>query len=182
LAAEPGGGRESAYAALLNYSAHATVMGGGNTLISADWPGPCAIGIEQALGIETAGVLGAAGGRTPPRAGAAPRHTPPHRPAPPAGRVEERALAAVERAEQRSGTEIAGAWLFLREPYANPFFPLSFLGSAISRADSPPWLEGSTVGTLVGAARVGDLFFAALPGEGYPAIHFLVEQALPPGL
>ena len=179
LATEPGGGPETAHAALVNYSAHATVMGGGNTLISADWPGPFASGIERALGIDTAVVMVADVGRTQPRDGDVPGDTDQEKLAGYAERVLNRALAAVERAEKRSGTEIAGAWLFLREPYQNPSFPLSFLGSAISRDDQLPWLDGETIGTLVGAARIGDLFFAAIPGEGYPAIHFLVEQALP---
>jgi hypothetical protein len=179
LAVDPGLGPASPHAALVNFSAHATVMGGGNTLVSADWSGPFASGIERALGVDTTVVMMADVGRTQPRDGDVPGDTEPERLLGYAERVEQRALAAVERAEKREGTEIAATWLFLREPYSNPFFPLSFLGAAISRSDAPPWLDGTAVGTLVGAARVGDLFFAAIPGEGYPAIHFLVEQAIP---
>ena len=69
-------------------------------------------------------------------------------------------------ATRRAGTEIDSAWLFLREKYGNPFLTLQFLGSLILRDDRSPWLEEDRIGTLVGAARVGDLFFAALPGEG----------------
>ena len=59
----------------------------------------------------------------------------------------------------------------------NPLFPLSFLGSQIARSDAEPWLDGETVGTVVSAARVGDLLFVAIPGEGYPAIQFTLERA-----
>lgn len=182
LAAVPGAGPAGAHAALINYAAHATVMGGDNTLVSADWPGPVASATERALGIDTAVVMVADVGRTQPRDGDVPADTDAERLAGYAERVEERVLAAVAAAEPRQGAEIAATWLFIREPYANPFYPITLLGSAISRLDAPPWLDGSVIGTVVGAARVGDLFFAALPGEGYPAIHFLVERLLPGGV
>src|SRR5581483_7027571 len=166
LAVEPGGSAGRPFGALVNYSAHATVMGGGNTLVSADWPGPFAERLERDLGIETAVVMVADVGRTQPRDGDVPGNDDYEKLAGYADRVESRALAAASSATRRSGTDIAATWLFLREPYANPLFPLSFLGSIISRSDRPPWLDDEAIGTLVGAARVGDVFFAAIPGEG----------------
>ncbi|HZR80012.1 MAG TPA: hypothetical protein VFD92_02860 [Candidatus Binatia bacterium] len=182
LAVEPGGSAGRPFGALVNYSAHATVMGGGNTLVSADWPGPFAERLERDLGIETAVVMVADVGRTQPRDGDVPGNDDYEKLAGYADRVESRALAAASSATRRSGTDIAATWLFLREPYANPLFPLSFLGSIISRSDRPPWLDDEAIGTLVGAARVGDVFFAAIPGEGYPAIHFLAERSVPEGV
>lgn len=179
LAVEPGGDPARPIAAMLNYAAHATVMGSGNTKISADWPGPVAAGLERALGVPTAVVMVADVGRTQPRDGDVPGDGDEEKLAGYAARVEERALRAVASARRRSGTDIDSAWLFLRERYGNPFLTLQFLGSLILRADRPPWLDGDEIGTLVGAARVGDLFFAALPGEGYPAIHLLARQAIP---
>ena len=179
IATEPGGDPSRPIAAMLNYAAHATVMGSRNTKISADWPGPVAAGLERALGIETAVVMVADVGRTQPRDGDVPGDGDEEKLAGYAARVEERALRAVASARRRSGTRIDSAWLFLRERYANPFLTLQFLGSLILRSDRPPWLREDEIGTIVGVARVGDLFFAALPGEGYPAIHLLARQAIP---
>ncbi len=176
LATEPGGDPARPFGLLVNYAAHATVMGGGNTLVSGDWPAVVADALERGLGVETALVMVADIGRTQPRDGDVPGDTDVEKLDGYAARVEERVHAALARPVRRSGVEVGAAWLFLREPYANPFFPLSFLGSQISRADTPPWLDGETVGTLVGAARVGDLLFAAIPGEGYPAIQQTLEQ------
>jgi len=176
LATDPGGDPSRPFGVLINYAAHATVMGGGNTLISGDWPAVVAGAIESGLGAEAAVVMVADVGRTQPRDGDVPGDTDVEKLDGYAARVEERVLAAVAAATRRDGDAVAGAQLFLREPYANPFFPLSFLGSQISRSDRSPWLEGETVGTVVSAARVGDLLFAAIPGEGYPAIQFTLEQ------
>ena len=182
LATDPGADPARPFAALINYAAHATVLGGGNLLISADWPGPVASATEAALGIDTAVVMVADIGRTQPRDGDVPGDTDVEKLAGYADRVTARVLAAAAVAEPAIGNEIAATQVFLREPYRNPFFPLAFLGSQIDRSDRPPWLDGETIGTVVGAVRIGDLFFAAIPGEGYPAIHFLVGSRLPAGM
>src|SRR5262245_19679085 len=62
-------------AALINYAAHSTVMGSGNTLISADWPGVVAADAERTLGVETAVVMLADCGRTQPDDGSLPGNT-----------------------------------------------------------------------------------------------------------
>src|SRR5207249_2608085 len=41
----------STIATLVNFAAHSTVMGSGNRLISADWPGPTGEKVEVALGV-----------------------------------------------------------------------------------------------------------------------------------
>lgn len=176
LATDPGGDPLHPFGMLINYAAHATVMGSGNTLISGDWPAVVAASIEAGLGVETALVMVADVGRTQPRDGDVPGDTDVEKLDAYSAVVEQRVLAAVAAATPREGGTVAATQLFLREPYANPFFPLSFLGSQISRDDSPPWLAGETVGTVVGAARVGDVLFAAIPGEGYPAIQLTLEQ------
>ena len=55
----------STVATLVNFAAHSTVMGSGNRLISADWPGPTAEKVEAALG-GTAVVMPGTNGRTQP--------------------------------------------------------------------------------------------------------------------
>jgi hypothetical protein len=180
LAAVPPGGDPGApFALLVNYAAHATVMGSGNTLISADWPGVVADSLERGIGVDTALVMVADVGRTQPRDGDVPGDTDVEKLAGYAARVEERALDALASMAVHGGTTVAAAQLFLREPYGNPFFPIDFLGSIISRDDRPPWLDGETVGTVVSAARIGDLLFAAIPGEGYPAIQFTLAERVP---
>jgi len=176
LATEPGGDPARPFGMLVNYAAHATVMGGGNTLISGDWPAVVAAALEDGIGAETAVVMVADVGRTQPRDGDVPGDTDVEKLVAYGARVEQRVHAAIADATPVDGAEVAAAQLFLREPYANPFFPLSFLGSQIARADTAPWLEGETVGTLVSALRVGPLLMVAVPGEGYPAIQQTLEQ------
>lgn len=161
-------------ALLVNFSAHATVMGASNTLISADWPGVVAEQSETEFGLDGAVVMVADVGRTQP----ADRGD--------LGEVErlqeysERVQAKVRLALQNLvpvlGSEIDARQFFLREPYANPLVDYSLLASLVSRTLNPPWVQGTVVGTVVSAARVGELLFAALPGEGYPAIQFELQQ------
>ena len=170
-----GGDPASPFGLLINYAAHATVMGGGNTMLSGDWPAVVSDAIERRFGIDAAVVMVADVGRTQPRDGEVPGDTDVEKLNGYAARVEERVLAAASSLTRYAGGEVAAAQLFLREPYQNPLFPLSFLGSQISRSDQPPWLDASTVGTVVSAVRVGDLLFVGVPGEGYPAIQQTLE-------
>ncbi len=175
LASAPGDPQRP-IAAMINYAAHATVMGSGNTLISGDWPSVVAAGVEAALGIESAVVMVADVGRTQPERGAGGGATDPERLEAYGTLVLERALAALAAPVAVAGTDVAAEQRFLREPYGNPLFPLDFLGSIISRADTPPWLEDGQVGTVVTTARIGEVFFAAVPGEGYPAIQLAMQE------
>lgn len=175
-AVAPGGDPAEPFGLLINYAAHATVMGSGNTLVSGDWPSVVSDAVERRYGIDAAVVMVADVGRTQPRDGEVPGDTDVEKLNGYAARVEERVLAAASELVRREGELVAGAQLFLREPYANPLFPLSFLGAQIARSDVEPWLSGETVGTVVSAARVGDLLFVGIPGEGYPAIQFTLEN------
>ena len=176
LATEPGGDPARPLGIMINYAAHATVLGGDNTKISGDWPAVVADAIEGQLGVDAALVMVADVGRTQPRDGDVPGDTDVERLAGYAERVEQRVLAAASAPTRREGTSVAATQLFLREPYTNPLLPLAFLGEQISRSDTPPWLDGDTIGTVVSAVRVGDLLFAALPGEGYPEIQFTLRS------
>jgi hypothetical protein len=166
-------------ALLINFAAHATVMGAGNTLISADWPGVVAERAEAMLGIDTAVVMVGACGRTQPNRAALPGEDDPARLAVYAAAVSERVLLALANLDEISGAEIAASQLFLREPFANRFVPAAVLGAIVSRSDQPPWFEDETVGTVVSAARIGNVLFSAIPGEGYPAIQSALEAAVP---
>lgn len=176
LATEPGGGPPIGL--LINYAAHATVMGSGNRQISADWPGPVATQAEQRLGIDTAVVMMGACGRTQPDRGDF-GNSDSERLANYAAAVTERVAAALANVVPVRGSEIASTQLFLREPFNNRFVSADLLRALVSRSDRPPWVEGDTVGTVVSAARIGNLHFSAMPGEGYPAIQFGMEEAVP---
>jgi hypothetical protein len=165
-------------AALINYAAHATVMGSDNTLISADWPGVVATDAERTLGVETAVVMLADCGRTQPNDGIFPGGDT-ERLQGYAAAVSERVNQAAANLTEIAGTEIAISQLFLRERFANPNVPFAVLGAIVSRSDQPPWADDDVVGTVVSAARIGNLLLAAMPGEGYPAIQYALEDQVP---
>lgn len=175
VATEPSGAARP-IAALINYAAHATVMGSGNTLISGDWPSIVSDGVERTLGIDTAVVMVADVGRTQPQRDLGGGESDEERLRSYGALVEERALLAIADLTPVEGVEVTAAQRFLREPYANPLNPIGLLASVISRSDAAPWLSDETIGTVVSAARVGNVLFAAVPGEGYPAIQLAMQE------
>lgn len=164
---------------LINYAAHSTVMGSANRLISGDWPSVVATQIEAALSLDTAVVMIADCGRTQPSRDGGNGLTEPEKLEAYATRITAKVLEAVQARTPANTGDVQAAQLFLREPYENQFLPAGLLTTIILRKNSPPWLDGEVVGTLVSTIRVGDLFFAAMPGEGYPAIQFAMEGAVP---
>ena len=175
VATEPGDATK-AIAALINYSAHATVMGSDNTLVSGDWPSIVSDGVEQALGIDAAVVMVADVGRTQPQRGLGGGDTDEERLRSYGALVEERALLAISDLKPLQGDEVAATQRYLQEPYANPITPFALLQSLIARSNAMPWLSQETIGTVVSAARIGNVLFAAVPGEGYPAIQLAMEN------
>lgn len=163
---------------LINYAAHATVMGSGNTLISSDWPGPVATQAEASLGVDTAVVMMGACGRTQPDRGDF-GNTDPEKLANYSAAVSEKVDEALANVVPVSGAQIAATQLFLRETFNNRFLSAELLRDLVSRSAQPPWFEGDRVGTVVSAVRIGDLHFSAMPGEGYPAIQFAMEDHVP---
>ena len=51
-------------------------------------------------------------------------------------------------------------------PFASDFTSNST--ASIERANTPPWLNGNVISTLVSAFRIGPLFFGTAPGEQFP--------------
>jgi hypothetical protein len=170
---------------LINYAAHADVMGAGNLYYSADWPGMVADATEQALGEPVALTMPADVGRTqPPRPISDPKcgtqghilcstdalmtwtrlFTP-------------FVLQAVQNAVPVRGRRIASREIFTREVVTNPvLLGVSYSGEAPARgfgayrAGIAPWLTGDVLGTFVSVHRIGDLLLTANPGEAYPDI------------
>lgn len=173
VATEPGS--DVPTAVLINYAAHATVMGSDNTLISGDWPSVVSAAIEEEFGIDTALVMVADVGRTQPQRGLAGGDSEEATLRGYGALVEERVVTALADLTPVEGNEVAVSQRFLQEPYGNPLTPIEFLRALISRSDAFPWASGDTVGTVVSVARIGNLVFAAVPGEGYPAIQFAME-------
>jgi neutral/alkaline ceramidase-like enzyme len=157
-------------AVLINYAAHATVMGPSNTQISGDWPEAVAVLAEQQLPADTALVMIGDCGRTQPNRDGTAGLSEPEKLSAYADAVMAHVAETTRSLTPVHGTAVDTTQLFLRETYANPIYPVDLLKGIISRADTPPWLDGETIGTVVSAARLGDVLLAAVPGEAYPAI------------
>ena len=172
---------------LINYAAHATVMGGGNLRYSADWPGTVAHQTELDLHEPVAVTMPADVGRTqPPRP-----HSDPNCDTP--GHIDCNldqlmtwtriftpwVVQAVQDAQPVRGTTVASQETFTREAVTNPaLFGVSYSGETglrgygAYRSATPPWMSGNVLGTFVSAHRIGDLLLTANPGEAYPDIRF----------
>ncbi len=159
---------------MINYAAHSTVMGADNLLISGDWPAVVSAKMEDRLGIGSALIMVADIGRIQPSRAEGEGNL---------GKLEDygtkiaaKVQTAMQSLEPVTGTKLDAAQLFLRDTYNNRFLDASILLGLVGRNGSPPWVEtqGDTfhVGTLTSTLRIGDLFFLAIPGEGYPAIFF----------
>ncbi len=178
---------------LINYAAHADVMGSGNLLYSADWPGTVARATELSLNEPVAVTMPADVGRTqPPRPFTDPKCNTP-------GHVDCNAdalatwtrlftpwvLQAVQDAVPVRGTTIASREVFTREVVTNPaLFGVSYSGEAPARgygayrSVTAPWISGDVLGTFVSVHRIGDILLTANPGEAYPDIRFGVMKVL----
>ena len=168
-------------ATMLNFSAHATVLGSENTEVSGDWPQRAAPLLERRLGGEAV-VTVATLGRTQP----ADRGCPDASLAGEAEslcaldeyarRVVRRAAVAVRNARplrRRPGVEARSyliADLATNVPLLGFEYAGSLIGTPLNRASSSPWFTGAGLGTVTASARVGDLLISAYPGEAYPQI------------
>jgi hypothetical protein len=170
------------FATLLNLSAHPTVMGGDNTKISADWPGPVADGLPGE-GIVVMGALGRSQPNDGPSYDACPdqycalAHY--------ANRVLARASVAMGAAQELTGPGVVDGHSYLVfEPGHNALLlALSAGGRAagvpINRSFLPPWLTANLVGTTTFSARIGSLLFSGGPGELYPQVPGAVRDLVP---
>lgn len=172
-------------ATLINLSVHTTVMGGDNTLVSADWTGP--VGEDLAgIGVPIVGALGRSQPNDGPSYAAcnddqycALDHY--------AGRVLAVAQQAVADAQPLRGPRVVdGHSYFISDPSHHALlFGLVYagrpVGVPINRSLLPPWLTGNAIGTVTFSARIGDLLFSGGPGELYPQLPQTVRDAVPAG-
>jgi hypothetical protein len=190
------GGSGQPLGTLINYAAHADVMGGGNLLYSADWPGTVAHATEVALGEPVAVTMPADVGRTqPPRPISDPKCNDPGHPDCNLDQLTTWTrlftpwvVQAVKGAVPVHGTTVESREVFTREAITNPaLLGVSYSGEAPARgygayrSATPPWITGDMLGTFVSAHRLGNILLTANPGEAYPDIRFgLLSQLAAP--
>lgn len=176
-------------ATYLNYSAHPTVLGGGNTLVSADYTGPLSAMLSTlgGVGFEQVGTLG----RTQPNRDDCPDPTRKGAEADLckinayAQRVFSRAKQAIASARPLTGSPVVAMRSFFLQDLATnaPIVALTYggfvAGAPIDRAANAPWTTGSVLGTPSFSGRIGDLLISGGPGEMYPQIVQKVRETVP---
>ena len=178
----------STIATFVNFAAHSTVMGSGNTLVSADWPGPTALKIEAALG-GTAVVMPAANGRTQPDR---PGGSDPDKLDAYATTVSSIALQAVAAAVPVAGDEVRAKKRLIFETADNAgILALNFAGQAGCLADPqacvPIMREDAALDHWRharhgrSALRIGNVLLSGTPGEPYPQIAFGIQHGVDAG-
>jgi hypothetical protein len=176
---------------LLNFSAHATVLGSSNTKVSGDWVQAANPLLEQRFGGQAVTVVGTLG-RTQPADRSCSDPTAVGQDAQNlckihdyAARVVDQAAQAVANARLVDGPPIVAARSYLLEDVASNALILgleyggSAIGVPINRAETPPWLAGTVLGTVTGSARIGNVLLSSGPGEMYPQIPLKVAALVP---
>jgi hypothetical protein len=178
------------FATMLNFSAHSTVLGSGNTHITGDWPQRANPMMEQRFGGKAMTVVATLGRTQPADRGC---HdgtlTGDDRELCTlddyAGRVVDRAAEAIANAEELKGDPIVAARSYLVEDVSSNAILLgalyagSGIGVPINRAMTPPWLAGNVLGSITASARIGDILMSSGPGEMYPQITLKVADTVP---
>ena len=175
-------------ATLLNFSAHATVLGSSNTKASGDWLQAANPLLEQRFGGKAVTVV-ATLGRTQPgdRGCADPSATTPDaqnlcKLNDYAGRVVDRAADAVANAQPLGGPpSVSSRSYLIQDPATNALIMGMAYGGApagipLMRSLSPPWFTANIVGTITSTARIGDVLLSSGPGEMYPQIALKVAE------
>jgi hypothetical protein len=184
-------------ATVLNFAAHATVMGGGNTLLSPDWPGFVAQQMHDSYGGVGVTVVADVGRSQPNRGGcsAADKASGQYLIDPRApddscrlAKYSSQVMAYVAKAVASETPltrgQVDGRELFIHDPASNlGILALDYAGelagAPVARADTPPYAVGNVIGTWVGVYRIGDLLITANPGEAYPNIRAQLMAAVP---
>lgn len=175
-------------ATLMNFSAHATVLGSGNTKITGDWPQEANPLLEQRFGGQAMTMVGTLGRTQPADRGC---HDPTGKSADEvslcslgdyAGRVVDRAAQAAASAQQITGApKVAAATYLVTDPSTNAVILGADIvgdpiGLPLNRSFTPPWLTGNIVGTITGSALIGDVLLSSMPGEAYPQMPLKVRE------
>ena len=174
----------------LNYSAHATVLGSDNTLVSGDYTGVVSEKLAQrygGLGFDQEGTLGRS---QPARDGCTKQNL---KGAAQsicsldgyAERVVTRVDQAVKKLQPLTGAPNVAMHSFLIHDTATnaPIIALAYggfaAGAPLDRALNPPWFTGPEIGATSFSGRIGNLLISGGPGEMYPQIVKEVAGAVP---
>jgi hypothetical protein len=176
---------------LLNFSAHATVLGSSNTKVSGDWVQAANPLLEQRYGGTAVTVVGTLG-RTQPADRSCADPTAVTQDAQNlckigdyATRVADRVAQALANARRIDGDPVVATRSYLVEDVSSNALILGLeyaggtFGVPINRAMTPPWLAGNVLGTATATARIGDVLLSAGPGEMYPQIAAKVASVVP---
>src|SRR3954452_14352760 len=183
----PGSGK--VVATYLNYSAHPTVLGSSNKLVSADYTGPLAAMLSSlgGVGMQQVATLG----RTQPARDDCPDKSAKGAAADVckinsyASRVFLRTKQAIASAKPLTGAPVVGMQSYLIEDTATnaPIVALEYgglaAGAPLYRASNSPWFTANETGAPVFTGRVGNLLFEGGPGEIYPQIVAKVRSTVP---
>ena len=180
------------FATLLDFSAHATVLGSDNTKVSGDWVQTANPQLAARFGGEPMTVVGTLGRTQPADRGCG------RVPLPPNGaerdlcsisayseRVVARAEEAAIAAKPLGGHPSVDARSYLVRDLATTALIIGFnvlgdpLGVGLNRSLSEPWLGGPILGTVTASARIGDVLLSSMPGEAYPQIPLEVARLVP---
>ncbi|MCW2543280.1 MAG: hypothetical protein JWM40_832 [Frankiales bacterium] len=176
-------------ATYLNYSSHPTVLGGSNTLVSADYTGPLAAMLSTlgGTGMEQVATLG----RTQPARDDCPDKRVKGSAADVckinsyASRVFARTKQAIKAAKPVPGTPLVALHSYFIQDLATnaPIIALTYgglvAGAPIYRAANAPWIAGTVLGTSSFSGRIGDILLSGGPGEMYPQIVQQVRERVP---
>jgi hypothetical protein len=178
-----------AFATMLDFSAHATVLGSSNRKITGDWVQQINPMLEQRFGGQAMTVVGTLGRTQPADRGCHDTSLADGSDAQSlcslddyAGRVAARTADAVRAAQPISGKPVVDVKSYLiQDPATNALIlGLDYAGDPvgvpINRSLTPPWLTGNVLGTITSTARIGDVLISAMPGEAYPQIPLKVRE------
>jgi hypothetical protein len=174
------------FATMLNFSAHADVLGSSNTKATGDWVQAANPLLEDAFGGRAMTVVGTLGRTQPNRQGCSDEryeHL---------GndlcslysysrRVVDRAEAALARAEPLTGkAEVVANSYLITDPASSPLLLGMLYGGAplgipVNRSMTPPFMTGNVIGTVTTTTRIGDVLLSSAPGEMYPQIPLKVR-------
>ena len=178
---------------LINYAAHADVMGGDNVRYSGDWPARVAQATEVALHEPVAVAMVADVGRTqPPRPHSDAKCNQPGHPTCDVDQLDTWTrlmtpwvVDAVAHAVPVRGSTVGSREVMTREVATNPALlgvgytgEVPVRGYGAYRSTTPPWIAGVLLGTFVASHRIGDILLTTNPGEAYPDIRFGVLKQL----
>jgi len=181
------------FATLVNFSAHADVLGGDNSSLSGDWLQALNPILEKKYGGQAVTLVGTVG-RTQPQRDPATTACPGQGSVPAIAfcRIEHYGQEVADRADQalKGATPIDGnptvdAHSYLiQDPATNAtilgfdYVPGGVAGLPFIRSTDPPWATANVLGTVSATARIGDVLLSSVPGEIYPQIALKVQQTV----